>query len=65
MSYTEAELTTALAQAEASNDQPTAGLIRSKLAALKGTPTSKLPNMDAYLTRCVDRCRPASKKEGK
>ncbi|HDX8383870.1 TPA: hypothetical protein RQN04_002024 [Aeromonas hydrophila] len=62
MSYTETELTGALAQAEAANDQATAGLIRSKLAALKGTPTSKLPNMDAYLTRCVDRCRPKGSK---
>lgn len=62
MSYTETELNTALAQAEAANDQGTAGLIREKLAAMKGTPVSKLPMMDAYLKKCLNRCRPASKQ---
>lgn len=64
MSYTEAELTSALAQAEATNNKQVADLCREKLAAMKGPATSKskLPMMDAYLQRCIARCRPKGGK---
>lgn len=60
MSYTETELNDALKQAEAKGEGNLANNIRDRIAALKGsgTQTPKMPMMDAYLRKCVARCRP-------
>lgn len=61
MSYTETELTEALAEAERQGDTRVAAHIRTSLAALKG-PAPKMPRMQAYLDRCIARCRPKGGK---
>lgn len=65
MNYTASELNTALAQAERVGDLPMVASIKERIAALSAVPnngvaTSKgrLPNMDAYLSKCIARCRP-------
>lgn len=61
MSYTETELTGALAEAERQGDARVAANIRERLATLKG-PVPKMPKMQAYLDRCIARCRPKGAK---
>lgn len=62
MSYTETELNEALKQAEATGNEQIATFCREKLRAMKGVAPGKMPNMAAYLQRCISRCRPKGGK---
>ncbi|MFM5589194.1 hypothetical protein ACET65_19820 [Aeromonas rivipollensis] len=59
--YTAAELAGALKQAEANGDTEMAHIIRGKITE-QNPGRGKVPNMDAYLDRCVARCRPKGAK---
>lgn len=59
MAYTEAELTEALDEAQRRGNNA----CRNQLAKLKqgitaDTSKAKMPNMDAYLAKCIARCQP-------
>lgn len=66
MSFTEAELTEALAEAERRGDTAIAQNIKGRIAKAKlgiqQNQTRNMPMMDAYLAKCISRCRPKGAK---
>lgn len=63
MTYTETELTEALTEAQRQGNNAVADECRNRLAKLKlgitaDTGKGRMPMMDAYLARCIARCRP-------
>lgn len=63
MAYTETELTEALDEAQRRGNNAVADECRNRLAKLKlgitaDTSKAKMPMMDAYVAKCIARCRP-------